>query len=102
MPWAIPHRWPTSTFGGSWSGTGCSIPRPKATPGVDNALVQLTTEAFEADPGEQRRQQLNEFHALTVAVGKTHCGTTARCAECPLAADLVVAGVDPEHPANRP
>jgi endonuclease III-like uncharacterized protein len=30
----------------------------------------------------------NEFHALTVAVGKAHCGRTARCEGCPLAEDL--------------
>jgi endonuclease-3 related protein len=31
---------------------------------------------------------LNEFHALLVAVGKTHCRTTPKCAGCPLRADL--------------
>jgi endonuclease III related protein len=30
----------------------------------------------------------NEFHALLVAVAKTHCRTIPRCATCPLAYDL--------------
>jgi endonuclease III related protein len=37
------------------------------------------------DPVESRAQLFNEFHALTVAVGKAHCGRTARCEGCPLA-----------------
>lgn len=51
-------------------------------------LVQLTVHAFAADPAEDRAKLFNEFHALTVAVGKAHCGRVARCAGCPLAADL--------------
>jgi endonuclease-3 related protein len=31
---------------------------------------------------------LNEFHALLVAVGKTHCRTVARCGACPRDPDL--------------
>jgi len=50
-------------------------------------LVQLTRHAFAADPESQRAQLYNEIHALTVAVGKAHCGRTARCKECPLAFD---------------
>jgi endonuclease-3 related protein len=30
----------------------------------------------------------NEFHALLVAVGKSHCRTVPRCTDCPLRADL--------------
>jgi endonuclease-3 related protein len=30
----------------------------------------------------------NEFHALLIAVGKTHCRTVPRCATCPLRFDL--------------
>ena len=52
------------------------------------ALVQLTCDAFAHDPPAQQMQLFNEFHALTVAVGKAHCGTTARCDYCPLAPDL--------------
>ena len=53
-----------------------------------DALAELTREAFAADPEKERRQLLNEFHALTVAVGKAHCGRAPRCEGCPLAADL--------------
>jgi len=34
-----------------------------------------------------RARLYNEFHALTVAVGKAHCGRTARCEGCPLEKD---------------
>ncbi len=51
-------------------------------------LVALTREAFAADPAESQSRLFNEFHALTVAVGKAHCGRVARCDGCPLAADL--------------
>lgn len=53
------------------------------------SLVQLTREAFSTDPAEARSRLYNEFHALTVAVGKAHCGRVARCEGCPLAPDLV-------------
>lgn len=52
------------------------------------ALTDLTERAFAADWPEKRTQLYNEFHALTVAVGKAHCGRTARCAGCPLAEHL--------------
>jgi endonuclease-3 related protein len=52
------------------------------------ALADLTRRAFAADPLESRAELYNEFHALTVAVGKAHCGRTARCEGCPLAFDL--------------
>ena len=53
-----------------------------------DALAEVTRRAFAGDPVESRAQLFNEFHALTVAVGKAHCGRTARCEGCPLAADL--------------
>jgi len=53
-----------------------------------DALTSLTRHAFAADPAPAQAQLFNEFHALTVAVGKAHCGRTARCESCPLAADL--------------
>ena len=53
-----------------------------------DALVELTRDAFAGDPAAGRAQLFNEFHALTVAVGKAHCGRIARCEGCPLAADL--------------
>jgi endonuclease-3 related protein len=53
-----------------------------------DALADLTREAFAADVPERQALLFNEFHALTVAVGKAHCGRTAHCADCPLAGDL--------------
>lgn len=52
------------------------------------SLVQLTREAFAADPAPMQARLFNEFHALTVAVGKAHCSKTAHCLGCPLASDL--------------
>jgi endonuclease-3 related protein len=52
------------------------------------ALAGLTRAAFADDPKAERARFYNEFHALTVAVGKAHCGRTARCEGCPLAEDL--------------
>jgi endonuclease III related protein len=48
-------------------------------------VQQLVDTAFANDPAESRLQLYNEFHALVVAVGKHHCGPTARCKGCPLA-----------------
>jgi len=53
------------------------------------ALVQLTRQAFSQDAAIDHTQLLNEFHALIVEVGKTHCRRTALCAECPLHYDLL-------------
>jgi endonuclease-3 related protein len=52
------------------------------------ALVELTREAFAGYAAADRARLFNEFHALTVAVGKAHCGRTARCEGCPLEGDL--------------
>ncbi len=52
------------------------------------AMAALTRQAFASDAPERHARLFNEFHALAVAVGKAHCGRTARCAGCPLAADL--------------
>ena len=54
-------------------------------------LADLTRQAFAADAVDQHGRLFNEFHALTVAVGKAHCSRTPRCEGCPLAYDL-------EHP----
>ena len=51
-------------------------------------LTALTRRAFERDLENSRLLLYNEFHALTVAVGKAHCGRTPRCEGCPLAYDL--------------
>jgi endonuclease-3 related protein len=53
-----------------------------------DSLTDLTRRAFAAEPAQRQATHFNEFHALTVAVGKAHCGRTARCEGCPLAADL--------------
>jgi len=52
------------------------------------SLVELTRQAFASDSGTSQAALFNEFHALIVAVGKSHCGRTARCEGCPLAEDL--------------
>jgi endonuclease-3 related protein len=59
-------------------------------PGAKNydALTNLTRQAFALDPASDHARLFNEFHALTVAVGKAHCGRAARCEGCPLAGDL--------------
>jgi endonuclease-3 related protein len=56
-------------------------------PGYES-LAALTRLTFAADSEESQARLFNEFHALTVAVGKAHCRRTAHCAGCPLAADL--------------
>jgi endonuclease III related protein len=58
-----------------------------------NSLADLTRQAFATDAAENQARLFNEFHALTVAVGKAHCGRTARCAGCPLARDLPAGGL---------
>ncbi len=57
-----------------------------------DALVDLTRNAFARDAEQDRARCFNEFHALTVAVGKAHCGRVARCEGCPLAEDLSKTG----------
>jgi endonuclease III related protein len=67
---------------------GLMGPEPRRSRISYDALADLTRQAFADDPAESRAQLYNEFHALTVAVGKAHCGRTARCEGCPLAFDL--------------
>jgi endonuclease-3 related protein len=55
------------------------------------SLVQLTAQAFAADAGPEKAVHFNEFHALTVAVGKAHCRRVPHCEGCPLAYDLEIA-----------
>ena len=52
-----------------------------------DSMTALTRQAFSADPPESHARLFNEFHALTVTVGKAHCRRAAQCAGCPLAAD---------------
>jgi endonuclease-3 related protein len=63
-------------------------PAPQKNRKGYESLVQLTRAAFAADPPSDQAQFFNEFHALTVAVGKAHCGRTPDCPHCPLAFDL--------------
>jgi endonuclease III related protein len=59
-----------------------------AGPKSYQALSDLTRQAFAADLPADHATLFNEFHALTVAVGKAHCGRTPNCSGCPLAGDL--------------
>ena len=55
------------------------------------ALSYLTRQAFANDRPSNHASLFNEFHALTVAVGKAHCGRSPNCEGCPLAGDLKAA-----------
>ena len=68
---------------------GLLTPAPGRNRAGYESLVELTRKAFASDP--ERGRLFNEFHALTVAVGKAHCGKTAQCEGCPLAGDLGLA-----------
>ena len=63
-------------------------PPPQRNRNGYESLVQLTHEAFQTDSPDQKRSLFNEFHALTVAVGKAHCGRIPDCEHCPLSRDL--------------
>ncbi|MGH9590827.1 MAG: endonuclease III domain-containing protein [Terracidiphilus sp.] len=56
-----------------------------------DVLTELTSRTFTGDPEASHAMLFNEFHALTVAVGKAHCGRTPRCEGCPLEYDLRLA-----------
>jgi endonuclease-3 related protein len=47
-------------------------------------VQQLALQAFSDDSEETRLAHYNEFHALAVEVGKSHCGGVPRCTGCPL------------------
>jgi endonuclease-3 related protein len=68
-----------------------AVPAPGRNRQGYESLVQLTRQAFARDSAAGHARLFNEFHALVVAVGKAHCGRTARCAGCPLAGDLIKA-----------
>jgi endonuclease-3 related protein len=63
-------------------------PPPRKDRSGYESLVQLTRQAFTGEAAAGHARFFNEFHALTVAVGKAHCGRIARCEGCPLAGDL--------------
>jgi len=58
-----------------------------------DSLADLTRQAFAYDAAKNQALLFNEFHALTVAVGKAHCRRSALCAGCPLARDLPAGGL---------
>jgi endonuclease-3 related protein len=70
---------------------GLVTPAPGRNGKGYEALVRLTREGFALDPPKNQARLFNEFHALTVAVGKAHCRRTANCEGCPLAEDLSAA-----------
>ena len=71
-------------------------PIPRNSHGY-HALTTLTASAFAHDPANTHARYYHEFHALTVAVGKAHCGSAPRCENCPLRPDLVNYGhVNPD------
>lgn len=47
-------------------------------------LQSLGDRAVAAETPAETARHANELHALIVEVGKRHCGTTPRCAGCPL------------------
>jgi endonuclease-3 related protein len=65
------------------------------------ALSYLTRFAFAADPPPQHAKLFNEFHALTVAVGKAHCGRAPNCEGCPLRFDLRAAAPKSQKRSER-
>jgi endonuclease-3 related protein len=76
---------------------GLIAPAPNHNLKGYNSMADLTRMAFAADASETRVQLFNEFHALTVAVGKAHCRRTAQCQGCPLAADPHTTGDLPRY-----
>ena len=48
-------------------------------------IQAFAVEALTDNEPEILAQHYNEFHALVVIVGKTHCGPKPKCEGCPLA-----------------
>lgn len=63
-------------------------PSPERNRKGYESLVRLTRDAFSDDQISLHSGLFGEFHALTVAVGKSNCAKTANCTGCPLAEDL--------------
>jgi len=72
-------------------------PAPEMNDKVYESLVQLTRAAFANDSALHQPGLFNEFHALTVAVGKAHCGLTPDCSDCPLAIDFAKLSISRKH-----
>ena len=60
------------------------IAAPARYPASYQAVQALALSAFAGDDPEALLAHYNEFHALIVMVGKTHCGGVPRCTGCPL------------------
>jgi endonuclease-3 related protein len=48
-------------------------------------IQTLAIEALKDNPPQTLAQHYNEFHALIVVIGKSHCGPQPKCEGCPLA-----------------
>jgi endonuclease-3 related protein len=68
------------------------VPAPGHNRKGYESLTALTRQAFADDAHRNQARLFNEFHALTVAVGKAHCRRTPHCAGCPLAVDSHTTG----------
>ncbi len=64
------------------------------------AVQRLALAAFVQDDPETLLAHYNEFHALVVMVGKTHCGGVPRCGGCPLNRPEFSPPVTPEKAAR--
>ncbi|HET7102668.1 MAG TPA: base excision DNA repair protein [Terracidiphilus sp.] len=67
---------------------GLLAPAPARNRKGYEALASLARQSFAGSPVHALAPLYNEFHALTVAVGKAHCGRVPECGHCPLASDL--------------
>ena len=63
-------------------------------------VQRLALAAFAADEPATLLAHYNEFHALIVMVGKTHCGGVPRCGGCPLNQPWFSPPVIPEKAAR--
>lgn len=74
------------------------MPEPARYGGVQ----ALALDAFRGDDPASLLRHYNEFHALIVMVGKTHCGGVPRCAGCPLSRPEFNPPALPEQAARIP
>ncbi len=74
------------------------IAEPARYPGAQ----ALALSAFTEDAPETLLAHYNEFHALVVMVGKTHCGGVPRCGGCPLNRPEFAPPAIPEKAARVP
>jgi endonuclease III related protein len=66
-------------------------------------IQRLAELAFKGDSPATLTQHYNEFHAVIVQVGKSHCGRVPKCEDCPLRFDLprLVDGSSPAKTRRR-